>query len=284
MKPILIGETPEGDFEFGELYHLATALILKPELKCAFSGCPEEHKHYKHYINFLEKFSQNKINIVCPPPSKVSKSKYLTMDYTAEIFKRYSGQPNNVHKRFNEFIYPNRFKDFGDSLGLKKSEKHCLLWIRNSTDPPYKEERNITSIAINQISNLVLDANIKPILIGPQIGKYTHRTDNLIEFYKYEPYKDPLNQLSLIKYLREQYDLRFSIGMMSGSMDGPAFAFGLRTVYLARDNDNNRMKKVCKTFSQFTHIPIKFNKYFVCLSQDELEKIKKIIMDIIHSS
>jgi hypothetical protein len=170
----------------------------------------------------------------------------------------------------------NAVENMDDALRpFKGWEKTCLLWIRRSD---YQPERNLTNLAFTQLYSVLVDCGYKPIVIGPKSAFCEKSEENLIEFYKQPLFLDnPLNQLVFLDRLCDRTDVRFSIGMKSGGMDGLAFLRGLKTIYFGRKENNARMGKVNAAFPAFSFIPIQYRTKFTSFENEELEEIYRII-------
>ena len=281
IKCLAVGRTRKNELEFGEFYHLATALILRPESKYVLFG-----EIPKGIITFLDLFGET------PKPldvKKYNKFNYHSIGYTADIFKMFIGKHDELSKVKTKFIsliddnlsndHKEQIKKKVKKLNLNTKTKKCFVWIRKGK---YKPNRNISSIGLIQLKNILNDFNIEPLFVGATIGDFKkENNNNLIEFYNDEPFNNCniLEQLYLFRILIEEYNFLFSVGMKSGSMDGLAFAFNFRTFYFATNDSNKRMNKVSQVFSQLIHIKINGTKYdeFISFHDDDIRRFNGYI-------
>lgn len=272
LAAIHVGKTEEGNFEFGEFYHVAAYLAAGGPRKIEVIG---NNKKCELCAEFLKKFDS--IYVTSKSAfSKGSKSPGETANYfkkealkniskrVADEMQKVVGAAKKSLKKSEKKILNARLAPF---KGLKKT---CLVWVRKGG---YKPERNTTKKSYDQLIDLVQTCGYKPIVIGPQTEFGGKDKKNLIEFYDDPLFKDnPLTQLVILNELCERADVRFSIGMMSGGMDGLGFLRGLKTIYFARTADNGRMRKTALAFPAFTWIKVQYNTEFVSHNEDELKK------------
>lgn len=285
-KPIVIGKTKDGNFEYGECYHLAVALLIHPKAEYVFVKDKEDdNKTISEAYNFLASFKKPIVVITYKQYIK-QKNKSNNIGCTAEIFLNNYEQKlkikKSVQKEFNVRINQKikdkeKINDHIKKFQFMNDQKKCLIWIRNGS---YQPKRNINSRGVEQLTEIVKDLNYFPIYIGSEVGEYVQSSDNLINYYKKPPINNIfLNQLYLMKEMIKQNNIKFSIGMKSGGMDSLAFIFGLPTFYLGTNDSTDRMKKVSLVFNQLKHIPIQGtkNEFFNSFSEEDINQIKTSI-------
>lgn len=261
MKPVHIDM-----HEFGEIYHIAAYLAADPKHKAIVIG----NDDFSGYCDFLNNVSQGSTTL----ENKRAPGRSIAPGHTADYFAR--ERSNAVDRRVLERLRPLLSPPSKEAINAVKRysglQKSCLLWVRNGT---YKPERNLTGIAFDQLLQVLGDCGYKPIIIGHK-SHFVHEDEetNLVEYYK-KPcfYRKPQAQLEFLSHLCDMADVRFSIGMKSGAMDGLAFARQLKTIYFGNLHRNDRMNKVGSAFGAFTFIPVTYRKKFVCFSKQELESI-----------
>lgn len=257
MKYLLaIGEANDSEFEFGEFYHLATAILAYPKLNYIFVGNLENPIHLGCY-NFIIKFKKP-ISIMSYEKYKKKRKRKYSIGITADIIKAYYNE--SVHDNFARIvdensISPDTILNYIRKLNLNQKEKYAFLWVRNGK---YQTNRNITKEGIIQLHNQLIDLKIMPILIGSELETGLTKIPNLQSFFLDPIFKNnPFNQLILFQELINRYHVIFSIGLKSGGMDAPTLAFGLPCIYFGTQKSNKRMQKVCKSIKSFKYIPIK---------------------------
>jgi len=291
-KPIAIGYTKDDNFEFGEFYHLATALILKPELNYVLVG-DRNCKISENIVSFIKSFKSPNSTISSLDYNKQrNKYCYSNIGNTADIFKYYIGQYEKLSKVKDTFTskiddlikdtQKDKIQERIKKLNLDTDSKKCFIWIRKGD---YQPERNISSIGLYQLENVLADFDIKTVFIGKSLGNIKKNETNLIDFFNDEPFDNYniLTQLYFYQVLIKEYNFLFSVGMKSGAMDGLAFAFNFKTFYFATNDSNDRMKKVSEVFNQLVHINLNGTKKdkFISFHDDDIRRLINVINDCV---
>lgn len=281
LEPISVGKTQAGNFEFGEFYHVAAYLAAGGSRDIEVIG---EQTKCVHHIDFLKRFASADVLVSfkdmtssgAKSPGETANYFKLVASKNKEIEMQVSYKIQEVVSAEKRGMTAQQLKDFEGYLHpFKKFKKSCFVWIRKGVHEPY---RDMTESSYHQLIKLVQDCGFKPIVIGPQTEFCSKDQKNLIEFYE-EPLfaNNPLMQLVFLNDLCERAGVRFSIGMMSGGMDGIGFLRRLKTIYFARSQDNGRMKKVATAFPAYSWVRIRYSTHFVSHGDNELRKACEVI-------
>lgn len=268
--------------EFGEVFHVGAAMLFRDDIEAYVVG--DDRKEVLDLYEFLLSLpkADSRVHKITREEYKEKyKDKFFTVlnKSSEEITKHYDQKAQYLTDAFlkDSERFKDEIKDYLCSKKIMIKGLKALVWIRKVT---YDPERNITLCAIGQIKNLITDIGIIPIFIGSKFEdeafSLTHLDSNLIEFWKDSPFQSDCikKQLLMFQLLREEYNVLSAIGMMSGSIDGPAF-LDMPTIFFARGKDAKRILSLASVIKSLKHIPVEFNEKFERLSITELENLKK---------
>jgi len=270
---IAIGETRSGDVEFGEVYHAAALVAIGRGHRVTVVDTTGMLGRFVDFINALDpgaaRARGKRPLSACRPQASAKVFEAVRDEDLAKLvsarFKSVIGPPTPAMEARLEPI-----------VGAFSDGPTCLLWTRTGD---YQSHRNLTPEALAQLTGALDAAGIRPIVIGAP-GLLDAPEPNLVGFYEQEELQlDPLAQLAFLSLLCERLDVRFSIGMKSGAMDGLAFARELPTLYAGRASENDRMNRVQQAFPAFVFVPVDFKHRFERFSDSELDDIRARIPD-----
>lgn len=246
-KSIAFGVNELGKFEFGDMYHAAATLLLKPDVEFCFVGTDSEQDAY---FEFIQSFGPTNLTRVSVQQYKKDKDKYFRAGMSADVIEKFSLN-DDTKKRFLDV---SSFDECDDNLRefIESRVRKCdcpvvLIWIR---DQEYREDRNSTFESIKRLKNRLQAAGYKTVLIGSELDEFRSETGNFLNFHQEEPFRSSVRcQLRMFWLLQAHYNVVASVGMMSGGMDGPAFFSNLPAIFFCKQEDDGRMSKVCQTFT-----------------------------------
>lgn len=257
-----------GGDEFGEIYHAAAWVSAADDHHVEIEGNESERSKWMAFLDDIRKDSAHILK-----KSKAS-DPGVTADWFAE--HKFDNMPKTVEDKWRPLLEDHeRIKKVADKLGRFEADKEmpsCLLWVRHRK---YKPERNLTSLACEQLKSILMEAGVRPIMVGAKPPYEVSDEPNLIEFYAEEDiYKnDPLMQLVFLNQLCTKACMKFQIGMKSGAMDGLAFASQLPTYYITSQATNGRMDKVETAFPAFRKLLVAYDRKFMAFSPEEMERV-----------
>ena len=275
MSIVKIGQTAGGGFEFGESYHVAAYLAANKKHSAVVIGANDAAGRITKLAAFLKSVSPNvrvlatDKNIIADGPGNTAN--YFEQEANANISDRVSEELKSKLLNHQAKAEVEKYGDkFLMSRKLRDDLKACFLWIRHGSHEPF---RNMASVGFSQLSEVLGELGYEVILVGDTTS-FTPKNENqnLIRFYDNPLFQaDPHTQILLLNHLCEKADIRFSIGMKSGAMDGLAFLRKLKTIYFSAPDHNARMNKVGKAFPTFVLAPIRYTQKFTAFQNSELE-------------
>ncbi len=259
------GKSPE----FGECYHAAAFLAASSAHRIKIVSRWNDD-YLRLTKDFLNEVSPGSTEIVSKKPKGAD-----DMGKSANYFSANTGGlPQKIEEKLKQLLEDkDRIAQVAKHLKPFESNlSSCLLWVRHGK---YRPERNLTGLAFQQLKSILMEAGVRPIIIGSKPPYEVSDEPNLIEFYLEEDiYKnDPLMQLVLLNQLCEKASVKFAIGMKSGAMDGLAFARRLPTHYITNLSTNGRMDKVESAFPAFKKLLVAYDRKFMAFSPQEMERV-----------
>lgn len=248
-KTYCFGKADDGNIEFGETYHVALTLALEPKAKVFI----REFKDGEEFLNLLGLTNR----IVFEKPADPA-----DLPATPQIFSQDEEQTRSkacqiwetIKTKAKEDDWATDIKKLTAFLG-KAQDPKILIWLRRSG---YKSERNLTERGLLQLVQSCRhhDHNLTPVIVGPIPAEWHLHlagTLQLGEFYR-NPFfqtNSIAKQLYFLDWLHSHNNVKASVGMMSGAMDGLAL-FSERNVFFfeGHSTSKTRMQKVSNIFSQ----------------------------------
>lgn len=263
---LTFGTTPEGNREFGELFHAAAFIAIDGSHKVAIRGSEKDWKKTEEFLNSISAGS-------CRIRNQGDKKQIPSITRSADVFlkRMHESLPDVVAGSIlPKLEVTDQIRERAKKLEIE--DNSCLLWIRHGSQ--YQPERDLPFIAYKQLLGVLIEARYKPILIGAEAPYATKGCQNLVRFYDDVDFADnPKSQLSLLNHICECYPVKFSIGAKSGAMDGLAFARKINTIYFTHPDKNGRMDKVERVFPAFKKVETSYRKKFLSFTCSELEDI-----------
>lgn len=269
-KPIRV----DGNGEFGEKYHAAIALLRDPNLKAVVFG-PDTH----HAEPFLSLFAKGRVS---RSNGNLRPQDCLPAHASTHIYCRGNWSQQAAQKWGEKAIMAvgSKCDDVKNFLQNQLGTIHrptALVWIRQSK---YEPGRNSTGLSVAQLIEAVTREGFHPVLIGEKVAQHLAGHGNLIEFYKDKIFSSDnsiCTQLLMFSTLVQDFDVRVSIGMKSGGMDGAGLFLGLRTISFAHCTSKSRVEQIAKTIESFSVLPLdeSLGKVFHRHTETELQTLCK---------
>lgn len=293
--------------EFGEAYHIGASMIFDRSVKVTlvYDKKPKEAVDKEIFLQQIDGNSK-RIRYMQRKKYEIKKknNEFTPLKETAEIInsefkENKETAQKKIRKNFLQYLSAHdkeKVENFIKNNFKNKKSNKIFIWIRSSS---YEPQRNTTVESVAQLIKICKKIDLIPILIGTYISgieKYIYpRQPNLINFHKLDIFqiKNYVRQLYMIEVLRKNYNLKCSIGIMSGAMDGPAL-LGLPTFWIAKNKNNKIISKLekreikridkWKNIPNYSKIEVESTPHFMKFSKDELSDITNKINEIIKKS
>ena len=241
LPTYIFGEKDDGSVELGETYHVALALALSDSRVFV-----RDFQSGEDFLNLLGLEDR----IVFETPIKAVKA------HLSDTWKIFTKNTTETSKRSNEIW--GKIKDKAEEANWSASLNaltpyigqipgpKTLIWIRKSD---YKPERNLTERGLSQLIACSLPKTT-PLIVGLIPPDWQLKQSGIVqlgEFWSHPFFQTHsiAKQLWFLDWLYAEHEVKISIGMMSGALDGLALLAKRKTIFFAKFCDaKDRMAKI----------------------------------------
>lgn len=262
----------------GEIYHVAMhgCLISQDESKL-FGIAPNKWDRYAdHLYEFLDDLK------IAYRTDNVNDWREMGISETSNtIFSRFHKDTVARKAKLIEVMAEANNWEAPFEKALKGTTPKVLIWLRCEDYEPY---RNLNGTVVSQLIDWCLTKGYQPVLIGNSANVKNEKSAiNLRDFWKDPFFKGKhfiCKQLWFQHKLFQSFNMKASIGMMSGAMDGSSMFFGHKTIFFALESDAKpRMSKVALVVPGLNWFEVYYPKAagLTELTCDELKRLHIMI-------
>ena len=288
------GKNPnKSHFEFGETYHMALAMELDDDIQVFVHSDTRTKPLAKNTTDFLNLLGYTEGNgriLNSLPPQEHRAYLPETWKIFVDASKNF---PRSKLEKARDKIWDtieeeanregNTWKIPKELIPLDNKEK-VLIWSRFEDKDP---GRNTSFGSLLQLKRLCEEHDSIPLFTGTFDSTWdlSNFDISLRGFYEKSFFKDNsiAKQIWFIDQLfNKKHNIKASIGMMSGVLDGPAFFARNNTIFFAKKRHAApRMACLSSIISELNFLPLRGNSRipFCCFSRGELAHLEEYIWD-----